>query len=1628
MNVSNHNSEVFNIANNGNVGIGITNPANKLEVNGNINIAIGSKYKIGGSNLAYSNIDGIPPVSSKWTNATDGATNIYYNAGNVGIGTISGITNKLEVNGNINIPTGSTFRINNQPLNYTHLEGSAPASSKWTNATDVTTNIYYSTGNVGIGTISGITNRLEVNGNINISAGSKYKINGYNLAFSNIDGTLSYTSFTDKPDSQIVSGVDVPLTNEPTINPSVIVANAYYPRTPATNSATWTDSGYTVNVKVSDPVLGDQGVYLLFNNIITSQDYYHSLSAYTGTGNTYSGSTRFKGYPGIAISVDFGRSIYPKGMRIAPRPLQGGYSGNDFINGAPKAFRIYASDDASCWNDNVHSSWMLILNQTTGLTYTNEQYTMASFTANLPKYRYYTMVVLSTIGNYGGDSGGGYMIFSEWNIWGDEKINAIPEGNPITHKTLNFAYSPNYPWIYADINNLIVWYKFDDPTNLGKDEFNRRNLINTSVTTTSDLIGTSASFTNETYLSIANFNLNFDNTIITTGISFSFWFKLDAGSEYYGHLFTWGTHNTLEKFALMRNNLELKLAILQGISVQNEFNILAYNTWIHLVINIDTSRVLTVYQNTTLVFTLTLTPSSYSGLTTSSPFTLGRANGVNMHDYRGGIEDFRIYNKVLTSAEISYLYSISTQNTYTLSVQEGTSIQVNNGTAQYLSGNYTISVGATQSSVLGQSGQTDPYPLTDGSTIAIRYSMLQRITSTINIKKDGLIKYVPASGTNPTTGSWNIIDIDTQPLTQFAGNLPISRTDGNLPANRLENIDMSKVATGNLDWSRISSQPLLTDLGGTLSYNSLSDKPDSQILSLDVPLTNEPTYTPQAFTTERMYPPVRNFTAATTIVSGQTYGNGNYVVSYSSFLSPYEPFKCFNTSDTIGGHWINNYTNGNYNGSAFIVSGYLGDWLKIQLPVAIKLTSFGLKIRPDFLVRAPKDFKIYGSNDNITWVELVNKTDAVYNANASTMYEQTTPEITTTYTYYGLVVNKLPANVGGVVLNFDEWYIYGQETIVNAAIPEGNPVTHKTLNFAYDLTKYAEYLAQQKTGVGGWRIVRFLSANTGRWYQGNYINTSTFTIPTIGTPYNYTNEWAVSFGTFDEMFFATFDMTYWLQCLKTSVLGDYADVARPVIKSSERNYAHSVKWFNRAVTTVNQEDPWISINDHLTTPALMLYGENNNSTNFQTLLNAYGGMCVLVRDSTSSTTIPNPNQYTLSVQSGTSIQVNNGAAQYLSGNYTISVGATQSSVLGQSGQTDPYPLTNGSNIAIRYSMLQRITSTDIITQPILNSCNYLKIVDAPINVWKNIISTQKNTIYYGAPVKIGGNNAIDVGNDYILEVLGNVRIKGTITQGWIGDGSTSGDGGILQSGQSGQSGTVYTGDSTINGNFVVNINSAERFKITDAGVYFQNDTWHYCLTGNQRFNFAPNGTTYIRGHGSTPSSIPIEFRNATDAAIVTFTNAGDLRAIGNISAYYSDERLKTITEYVSDVLPILSKINVFKYNCNDLAASYGYDKNKKEIGLSAQEIQKYYPEVVSIAPFDTKYDEETKELISKSGEKYLTLNYERLVPILLQGIKELKHKNNLQQNEIDDLKQKTNMQQNEIGNLKLRLTRLELLL
>jgi hypothetical protein len=664
------------------------------------------------------------------------------------------------------------------------------------------------------------------------------------------------------------------LTTEPTVNPSVLVADAYYPRTPATTSPSWADNGYTVRVKVSDAVLGGSFVYFLFNHIITSQDHYHSLPSYTATGNTYAGATRFKTFAGIAISVDFGRSIYPKRMRIAPRPLQAGFTGDAFILGAPKAFKIFASDDASCWNDNNHSSWTQIHDQTTSLSYVNEQYTIVNFTANLPKYRYYTMVVLSTIGNYAG----GYMMFSEWNVGGDEKMVFELDGG--THKKLVFDY-PKQDAI-SEMTGMTNWVKI---------KHKPANKVNA-------------------YLG---------NTFNSTSISGTF----TVGNK----------NDNNNEWAIEFNEPEVKyyLFVLHVSEINSNYK----DLWMVF----ESSEMKKASTFTTNYNYQSAYPHAYK--TTIKPLGFAAKNSTN---YQGPGYDQFIYNR-----------------TSTIGVDPDPSIYM-----------YYINIDGT---LLSASTQLYAEENNHGGYI------FQPVTGGVYVKYDVDVPFVYPANTSYTL------------------NFPVPTL---ADINNHSNIVLRGTYNINVNNSNILITP----------------KPATFINTIN------------NYKIERMYPPVRNFTAATTTVSGQVYGNGTYVVTYSStYGSSFDPFKCFNTSDTTGGAWALRYTNGIYNGSDFIVSGYLGDWIKIQLPVAIKLTRFDFLMRPDtqgIRERSPKDFKIYGSNDNITWVELVNKTDAIYNA--SYKYEQTTPEITNTYTYYGLVVNKLLGSTADI-LNFNEWYIYGQELL-----------------------------------------------------------------------------------------------------------------------------------------------------------------------------------------------------------------------------------------------------------------------------------------------------------------------------------------------------------------------------------------------------------------------------------------------------------------------------------------------------------------------------------------------------------------------------------------------------------------------
>jgi hypothetical protein len=106
------------------------------------------------------------------------------------------------------------------------------------------------------------------------------------------------------------------------------------------------------------------------------------------------------------------------------------------------------------------------------------------------------------------------------------------------------------------------------------------------------------------------------------------------------------------------------------------------------------------------------------------------------------------------------------------------------------------------------------------------------------------------------------------------------------------------------------------------------------------------------------------------------------------------------------------------------------------------------------------------------------------------------------------------------------------------------------------------------------------------------------------------------------------------------------------------------------------------------------------------------------------------------------------------------------------------------------------------------------------------------------------------------------------------------------------------------------------------------------------------------------------------------SNTGNITATGSITAYYSDDRLKTRKGNIQNALAKVETLNGFHYEANEVAQELGYEA-KPEVGVSAQEVQAIMPEVVVPAPID---------------EKYLTIHYERMVPLLIEAIKELSAK------------------------------------
>jgi hypothetical protein len=108
----------------------------------------------------------------------------------------------------------------------------------------------------------------------------------------------------------------------------------------------------------------------------------------------------------------------------------------------------------------------------------------------------------------------------------------------------------------------------------------------------------------------------------------------------------------------------------------------------------------------------------------------------------------------------------------------------------------------------------------------------------------------------------------------------------------------------------------------------------------------------------------------------------------------------------------------------------------------------------------------------------------------------------------------------------------------------------------------------------------------------------------------------------------------------------------------------------------------------------------------------------------------------------------------------------------------------------------------------------------------------------------------------------------------------------------------------------------------------------------------------------------------------TFTGSiavqGSITATGEITAYYSDSRLKTNVSKIDGALNKVMAINGYTYDSSELAQTLGLPKHMDQIGLMADEVEAVLPELVT----------------QSAIEGYKTIRYDKVVSVLVNAIKE----------------------------------------
>ena len=177
--------------------------------------------------------------------------------------------------------------------------------------------------------------------------------------------------------------------------------------------------------------------------------------------------------------------------------------------------------------------------------------------------------------------------------------------------------------------------------------------------------------------------------------------------------------------------------------------------------------------------------------------------------------------------------------------------------------------------------------------------------------------------------------------------------------------------------------------------------------------------------------------------------------------------------------------------------------------------------------------------------------------------------------------------------------------------------------------------------------------------------------------------------------------------------------------------------------------------------------------------------------------------------------------------------------------------------------------------------------------------------------------------------------------------------------------------------------------------------------------FTTNEISIMAGNSTNNKQCGFHY-NGTGWAM-TIDSSRNMFVTGNITAYWSDRRLKTNLQKLDNFDDVLVSLTGYSFNWNEKGQEILQKPSDEiEIGLIAQDVQAVIPQAVTINKAGRRADQTDDD----ESCDYLTINYDKIVPFLVEGYK-------AQRTEIQAQRTEIQAQQTEINELKSKIESLE---